>query len=100
MMNTYKVKTKEISYDVEYQDLCEQVLERNPNLDECSKEFDDLVYLEIERVKQSLPQEIDLEITCESEDLEDLVIDTVTEKTGWLINYINYKVVKKSVHKA
>ena len=77
-MPTYKVETTQIDYCVEDEDVCDYVNE-------------DQIDAEIERIKSSLPQRLELEIECEPEDLDDMVCDAIGEETGWLVNSFDYK---------
>lgn len=83
---TFQVHVKSVDYAVEFNDCWDIVVDENPGIDEDSDEFDNLVYAKIEEIKKSLPQELDLEITCYKEDLEDYVADAISQETDWLIN--------------
>ena len=91
----FKVRTIHIDYEVSYGDVADQVEEKFPEVDVNTDEFDDLVYQEIEKIKVTLPQRLDLEIECERDDLDDYVADAVSEETGWLINYCDYEVISE-----
>lgn len=90
----FKVKTTEINYDVDYYTCSDIVAEEHPDMDEYSEEFDQLVYAKIDEIKKSLPQELEFEIECERENLDDYVADAVSEETGWLVNYCEYTVLE------
>jgi len=81
---TYTVKVVSIDYAIDSYDVDE--------LDEMS---DEEVEAEIARVKASLPQELELEIECEPDDLDDYVADAISDETGWLINDCEYEIVSK-----
>ena len=83
----YKIRVKGIDYCIEYCDLAGQVEERFPEMDPGSEEFDNLVHSEIEKVKNALPQSVDIEINGVSpDDLEDYIADAISDETGWLVN--------------
>jgi len=81
---TYTVKVVSVDYAIESYDVDE--------LDEMS---DEEVEAEIARVKASLPQELELEIECAPDDLDDYVADAISDETGWLINDCEYEIVSK-----
>lgn len=89
MREHFKIRTTYIDYCVEEEDVCETVCE-DASIEEDSEEFYDAIHAEIERVKSELPQELELEIDCEPEDLDDAVADTISEKTGWPVNRVSY----------
>lgn len=89
----YKVKTTEIGYCIEEEDVCWQ-FDNQADLEEDSEEYYDAIHAEIERLERELPQELILNIECEPEDLEDMVVDAVSEATGWLNNYVNYVILE------
>lgn len=92
----YKIRVKGIDYCIEYYDLADQVEERFPEMDPDSEEFDNLVYSEIEKVRNALPQSMDIEIDGVSpDDLEDYIADAISDETGWLINgYESYEILE------
>ena len=45
---------------------------------------------------EKLPQELDLEIACEPEDLEDQIADAISEETGWLNSSFTYEIVREN----
>lgn len=48
------------------------------------------------KIINSLPDELVLEILLEpSDDLEEMVADEITYKTGWLVNQFNYTVLEE-----
>ena len=85
----FKVKVDSVDYCIEYGDIASQYKNEN-NLEEGSDEYDDAIYKEIERVKASLPQTLELEVECELEDLDDVVADAISNETNWLINGCTY----------
>lgn len=90
---TFKVRVTSVDYDVDYGTVAGIVHEQNKELDEDSDEFDEMVYAKIDEIKKSLPQEMELEITCEKEDLDYYVDDAISEGTNWLTNYSIYEII-------
>ena len=93
-MNYYKVKTTDIDYCVEAEDLYEVFEEQHPEVEVDSDEYFDAIDAEIVRLKKELPQDLVLEIECEEEDLNDEVCEAVSEETGWLVNYVGYEIIE------
>ena len=93
-MNYYKVKTTDIDYCVEAEDLYEVFEEQHPEVEVDSDEYFDAIDAEIVRLKKELPQDLVLEIECEEEDLDDEVCEAVSEETGWLVNYVGYEIIE------
>ena len=92
-MNKYKIRTIEIDYCIKEEDVCWQ-FDNRTDLEEDSEEYYDAINAEIERLKRELPQHIELDIECEEDELADLVIDAVSEKTNWLTNGVWYEIVE------
>ncbi len=90
MEKYYKVKTKNIDYDVTAEDL---------NYDRYDIDIDDMDEAEIDKhiaeVKNSIPQEFILEIECEPEDLTDMVCDAISEESGWLVNSFDFDILEE-----
>lgn len=90
----FKVKTTHIDYCVEEQDVCWQ-FDNDTELEEDSEEYYDAINAEVNRIKENLPQEIELEIECDKDDLDDMVCDAISEQTGWLINGFDYQIIEQ-----
>jgi restriction endonuclease Mrr len=94
----YKVRTTYIDYYITRQDIEETVLD---DLDELEREsmsedeLDEIIEQAIETTRDELPQELELEITCEPEDLEDMIVDAISEEVGWLVNYFEYVIIEE-----
>lgn len=84
-MKRYYVLTTEIDYYVGYEDVDDGKYEYS----------DDELNRRIALVKSTLPQQLELEITCEPEDLDDQVADAISNETNWLINCCNYKILSE-----
>lgn len=87
MIYCYTVRTISIDYCVEVEDLWFV----DGVEDFTNEDFD----REIQRIKDELPQDLELEITCEPEDLDEMVGDAIAEEVGWLINGCEYEVISK-----
>jgi hypothetical protein len=94
-MKYYRVKTTSIDYCVEEEDVCEKICE-DASIEEDSEEFYDAIHAEIKRVKDGLPQKLELEIECDPEDLDDMVCDAISEETGWLVNGFAYDILEEN----
>lgn len=86
-MTQFKIKAFDIEYSITAEDVW--FLDNVENFTD--EDFD----REIARIKNELPQDLELEITCEPEDLEDELVDTIAEETGWLIEGCNYDVIER-----
>ena len=84
----YRVKTTYIDYCVEPEDL-------DYLWPECQDWEDEDFDRKIAEIKSELPQELELEIECDKEDLDDMVCDAISEETGWLINSFDYKILER-----
>lgn len=92
-METYKVKVTSVDYCIEEEDVCWQ-FDNDPSIEEDSEEYYDAIHKEIERIEASLPQTLELEVGCDPEDIEDMVVDAISQETGWLINNCTYEVMQ------
>lgn len=90
-LKKYRVKLNGIHYCVEEEDVCDTISENNPNVDNCSDEWVELIDKEINRVKTSLPSTLvyDIDDAEDEDDAVDQAIDIATEKTGWLIEEVD-----------
>ncbi len=87
----YKIKVTSVDYCVDWEDI-----ELKPEAEELDDEdLEEWYEIQIDLVKQSLPQELDLEIEAEPEDLEDIIADAISEETGWLNNSFTYEIISK-----
>ena len=89
MEKLYKIKTTSIDYCVEADDLW--------FLDNVEDFTDEDFDREIKRIKGELPQELELEITCEPEDLEDMISDAIAESIGWLVESFSYEILTEEL---
>lgn len=94
----YRVKITSVNYCVEEQDVCEYI-DNDPEIEEDSEEYYDAIQAKIEEVKSSLPQELILEVECDRKSLEDVLVDAISEETGWLVNNFTYKILERKSSK-
>ena len=85
-MTRYYIKTKNIDYYVGYEDVVDN-----------DEEYvsDEELNKRVALVKRTLPQELEFDVTCEKEDLDDQIADTISNITCWLINGCDYDVIKE-----
>lgn len=88
-MIKYTIKTTHIDYDINEEDVDYDVFDVEAN------DIDEAVDLAIEEIRSNLPQELTFEIECEPDDLDDEIVDAVTNETGWLINQVDYVVISQ-----
>ena len=86
MLKEYKVKVNSVDYCVTEEDVIEYVSD--------DEDIDD----KIKEIKSDLPQELVLVITsnCAPECVEYEIADTISEKTGWLINSFTYDIISET----
>ncbi len=91
---TFVVKVSNIEYNVDYETCCDDiVLAANPELED-SSDLDSLVKAKREEIISKLPTECVLEVSCEKDDLEDYILDEITNRSDWLITSFNYKIIE------
>ena len=94
----YKVRTTYIDYYVTKEDVEETVLD---DLDELEREsisedeLDELLEQAIETTIDELPQELEFELDCQENELEDILCDWISSETGWFINYFEYVIIEE-----
>ena len=82
---TVKVRTYDIDYDVEPEDV-----------DENEELTEDELDPKIAEVKESLPSELVFEFDIEpDEDIEERIADEITLETNWLVNNFKYVIVEE-----
>ena len=87
-MKRYTVKVTDVDYEVTEEDIMEFV----PEMYENDQDFiDDMVL----NVKYGINQNFILDIECEPDELDELVCDEITHKSGWLVNTFNYEILKE-----
>lgn len=81
----FKVRVKGIDYCVEEDDV-----------DDGRNHSEDWYEKKIQKVLDSLPTTVDVEVDCSEDDLDEEVPDAVSEKTGWLIyGYTSYEILER-----
>lgn len=95
MLKEYEIKVTSVDYSITYEDLnfdpFDSVFNSDDDMDEAERQADE----EIAKIKAELPQELELEITCEPEDLEDEIADAISDETGWLNNSFTYEIISE-----
>jgi len=91
MYKYYRVLVTSVDYCVEYEDVFETYWPEDQEWTD--EQFDE----KIEEVKSRLPQSMELEVECEPGDLDDMVVDAISEETGWLVNSFTYDVLDEKV---
>lgn len=70
----YNVRVYDIDYDIKEEDVDDD--------------------LSVEYVRCLLPTELDLEVECLEDDLEDVLVDAISEETGWLVNSFSFSILE------
>ena len=91
---TFVVKVHDIEYDVDYGTCCEDILLANDPELEDSPDLDSIVKAKREEIISELPTECVLEISCEKDDLEDYILDELTDRSDWFITSFNYDIIE------
>jgi hypothetical protein len=85
----FKVKCYDIDYCFESEDIEDFTEDYGNDLDD-----DEAMERLIDDVKDRLPKEVILNIDCEEDELDDdLIVDELTDETGWLINSYSYNII-------
>jgi hypothetical protein len=96
MLKEYQIKVTSVDYYVTYEDIefdpYDTAFEDDTTIEANEKKADQM----IDDIKASLPQELELEITCDPEDLEDQIADAISDETGWLNNSFTYEIVSET----
>ena len=93
LYQNFHIRTTSIDYCIHEEDVCWQ-FDNQADLEEDSEEYYDAIHKEIEKIKASLPQEIDLDFECSPDELDDLIVDAIGEETGWLVNSFEYRIIE------
>ena len=86
-----KVKVYNVEYCVEEEDVCEDVI-NDLDIEEDSEEYYEEINKKIEEVKNSLPKEFELTLNYNHtiEYLEDDIVKSIEDETGWLVEHYNW----------
>lgn len=90
-LHQFTVKCHDIDYDVGWEDV-ESNYEVPTDLDE--DDLDEWYDLKVDEIKASLPKEVILTVEATEEDLEDVIVDALSEETGWLIDSYKYDIIE------
>lgn len=82
----YKILVTSINYEIDAEDL-------GFSLQDYQEDYDE-VEQEIEKFKSTLPQNLEIELDCEEQDLEDCILNAISDETGYLVNSFTYKIEK------
>lgn len=80
----YKILVTSINYEIDAEDL-------EFSLQDYQEDYDE-VEQEIEKLKSTLPQTLEVELECEGQDLEDCILNAISDETGYLVNSFTYKI--------
>jgi hypothetical protein len=95
----YRIRTTSIDYHITRQDIEDTVLD---SLDDDEREsmsedeLDEMIEQALEDTRDELPQELEFELDCQEDELEDIICDWISDETGWFINYFNYQILEES----
>jgi len=93
---TYKIKTTNISYDIGYSDInfdpYDTAFQTEEEQDEAELKADE----QIQKLKESLPQELELEVEANEDDLDMYVEDAIYDKTGYMVNHSDYIIISQN----
>ena len=91
-MEKFKVKTRYIDYCVEEEDVCSE-FDNDASIEEDSEEYYQAINNKIKEIKDNLPQHMLINVECDKEDLDEMVCDEITNRTGWLIYGFDYDII-------
>jgi endo-alpha-1,4-polygalactosaminidase (GH114 family) len=91
-MEKFKVKTRYIDYCVEEEDVCSE-FDNDASIEEDSEEYYQAINDKIKEIKDNLPQHMLINVECDKEDLDEMVCDEITNRTGWLIYGFDYDII-------
>ena len=93
----YHIEVLDVVYSVTDEDVCSEI-DNDPTIVKNSEEYYSAIQNKIAEIKNQLPTRMSFDIECDNiYDLEDLVCDYITEKTGWLVYVFNYHYKKVPV---
>ena len=92
-MQKFRIRTRFIDYCVEEQDVCSK-FDNDVTIEENSEEYYQAIADEIARIKAELPQKMEFTVECDREDLDEIVCNEISERTGWLIYGFDYDVLR------
>lgn len=83
----FLVRVHDIDYCIELEDL-------ESNGFDTENMSDVEIDAAIQKIVDTLPEELTVEVECTREDLEEVVCDTISEETGWLVNGFEYDILE------
>ena len=92
-MKLYTVKTTEIKYCIEEEDLeFDEFENHGMDIDDYDEETIEEM---IEEVQAQLPQELEFDIECDPDELEDVICESISDDTGYLVDWFKYEIVSE-----
>lgn len=91
-MEKFKIKTRYIDYCIEEEDVCSE-FDNDVTIEEDSEEYYQAINDKIKEIKDNLPQHMLINVECDKEDLDEMVCDEITNRTGWLIYGFDYDII-------
>ena len=85
----WKLKCFDIDYCVEEEDVIDSVDVRP----QYTTSWYDAIEEKIEEIKADLPKEVIIIVEADEDDLEDVAVEELSDKTGWLINSFDYTIL-------
>lgn len=82
----YKILVTAIDYEIDAEDL-------GFSLQDYQEDYNK-VEQEVEKFKSTLPQTLEVKLECEEQDLEDYILNAISDETGYLVNSFTYKIEK------
>lgn len=92
-MKLYTVKTTEIKYCIKEEDLeFDEFENHGMDIDDYDEETIEEM---IEEVQSQLPQELEFDIECDPDELEDIICESISDDTGYLVDSFKYEIVSE-----
>lgn len=92
-MKLYTVKTTKIKYCIEEEDLeFDEFENHGMDIDDYDEETIEEM---IEEVQSQLPQELEFDIECDPDELEDIICESISDDTGYLVDWFKYEIVSE-----
>lgn len=91
----YKVRTTYIDYYVTKEDIdLPDPFDSYGRMD-VEEYSDEEIENMIEEIRDGLPQELEFELDCQEDELDDFICDCISDETGWFINYFEYVIIEE-----
>ena len=85
----HTVKARGIDYDIDYETVSGFIRATHPELDDESDEFEAAVAAMQVKIEDDLPHTLTLEIECRKNEVEEMIGNAISDRTGWLINGVD-----------